>query len=103
MPKWRIIIPVAIVAIVGVIAYMQVSSNRTGDQSTAPPVASEPDAALDVTGSEDVDVQVDLLLNDLEKELVDEEQRVVADDDETATLVEDESALEMYDVQYYEE
>jgi len=102
MPKWRIIIPVIIVALVGVIAYTQMSD---GDKESepAPPAAAPAEETLDVTGDEDIDVQVDALVDDLLDEASEEEQEAGDGTAEINTETAGETELDILDVEYYEE
>lgn len=102
MPKWRIIIPVLIVALVGVIAYLQSSSTQPDaeQQPTAPAPVTEP---LDVTGDEDVDVQVDALIDDLLDEVEVEESEAGDGTAEINSETAGETELDILDVEYYAE
>jgi hypothetical protein len=65
MPKWKIILPVLIVVIVGLVAYMQMTSQE--QVAPAEPMADEPAVTeeVEITGEEPVDVQVDALVDSL--------------------------------------
>ncbi len=112
MPKWRIIIPVVVVALVGVIAYMQLNGGVTIPDST--PVTEQPtdgetdagpvlDGPLDVTGEEDVAEQADAMIEELLDELDDEEEIAGDGTAELNTMTVGESDADILDVEYYEE
>lgn len=106
MPKWRILIPVLIVAVVGVVAYMQMSSGPSGEPSELPPAAGEPAgtaADLEVTGDEDVEVQVDALVETMLDELDEEQAAIEAAADDLDALNEGESDVDILNTSYYEE
>jgi len=105
MPKWRIIIPVLIVAVIGVVAYLQLSS--TAPQDLAPPAAEEPvdvaDRPLGVTGNEDVGTQADALVDEMLRELDDEQDLAGDGTAEINAETAGESDIQILDVEYYEE
>lgn len=102
MPKWRIIIPVIIVAIVGVIAYMMVAPAMPDQQ---PELAAEEssDIPLDVIGTEDIGTQADAVVNELLKGLDDEDLEAGDGTAEIDSVTAGESEFDILDVEYYEE
>lgn len=104
MPKWKIIIPVLIVIVVGLIAYLQM----TGRQEAGPTVPAGGEAAadlggeMDVTGDEDVDVQVDALIDALNDEADLEEADAGDGSDAVSALGEGEDESELFTVEEYE-
>ncbi|MFH1047150.1 MAG: hypothetical protein V1738_02505 [Patescibacteria group bacterium] len=107
MPKWRIIIPVAIVAIIGVIAYLQVAPHSEPapppSQPVVPAVEAPAEESLDVTGDEDVEVQVDALVQDLLNEAAEEDTEAGDGSAEIESITAGESELDILDVEYYAE
>jgi len=106
MPKWKIILPVLIVAVVGLVAYLQLTTKEAGP---AVPAGGEEAAApadlggeMDVTGEEDIDVQLDALTDALMEEAAVEESDAGDGSDAVSALSESESEEELFIVESYE-
>ncbi|MEA3249921.1 MAG: hypothetical protein U9Q03_06255 [Patescibacteria group bacterium] len=104
MPKWKIIIPVLIVIVVGLVAYLQMTNKEevgpivpAGDEAVA-----ELGGEMDVTGEEDVDVQVDALIDSLLDEAAMEETDAGDGSDVVSALEEGEDETELFTVETYE-
>ncbi len=103
MPKWRIIIPVLIVMIIGVIAYMMTNpSSAPTDQST-PAAGESNDIPLEAVGNEDIGTQAYAMVDELLQELDDEEAESGDGTEEINSITGGESDIDILDVDYYEE
>jgi hypothetical protein len=105
MPKWKIIIPVIIVILVGIIAYLQVITRRVTDSISVDERSVKVDelAPLDVTGKEGLDVQTEALINEFLLESENEDAATIRDDAEIINSNTDESDQQIFDVELYEE
>lgn len=105
MPKWKIILPVLIVIVVGLVAYLQLTSKQ--EVGPVVPVGGDEAAAdlggeMDVTGEEDVDVQVDALIDSLLDEAAVEEAEAGDGSDVVTALEEGDDETELFTVEEYE-
>jgi len=105
MPKWKIILPVLIVAVVGLVAYLQLTMKEEAGPAIPAPgeeAAADLGGEMDVTGEEDVDVQVDALVNALLDEAAVEESDAGDGSDAVTALSGGESEEELFIVESYE-
>jgi hypothetical protein len=106
MPKWKIILPVLIVIVVGLVAYMQMTTKE--EAGPIVPIVPADEAAadlggeMDVTGEEDVDEQVDALVDSLLDEAAMEEADAGDGSDVVSTLEEGGDESELFTVETYE-
>ncbi len=105
MPKWKIILPVLIVVVVGLVAYLQLTNRPEGGPATPVPGGEESadlGDGLDVTGDEPVDVQVDALISSLESEAAMEESQAGDVSEVVSSLDEGGDDSELFTVETYE-
>lgn len=103
MPKWKIILPVLIVVVVGLVAYMQMTNKEeAGPLVPADGAAADLGGEMDVTGEEDVDVQVDALIDSLVEEAAMEETDAGDGSDVVSALEEGGDESELFTVETYE-
>jgi hypothetical protein len=105
MPKWKIIIPVIIVILVGIIAYLQVITRRVTDSVSVDEKSVKVDelAPLNVTGKEELDVQTGALIDEFLLESENEDAAIIQDDTEIINSNTDESDQQIFDTELYEE
>ncbi|MBU1915731.1 hypothetical protein KKC47_01205, partial [Patescibacteria group bacterium] len=106
MPKWKIFIPVAIVILVGIIAYLQVTSALHDNDSLSAGTESADEvievklSPLDVTGDEEVEAQIEAWFNELLRELRYEADTIGFNNEDIKMLIDGESDNQLLDVEY---
>jgi hypothetical protein len=108
MSKWRLIIALLAVLLIGLVAYLLQSAPEQQPADQVPAAVTEPqvdiaDRPLDVTGDESVEAQADALIDEMLLEPAEEERSVGEGMSEVRAETAGEEDKEILDVEYYEE